>query len=186
MPSIFKSTLNTRPILKNSYRFIRSDVPNKLSRNEILFLYEHNIKMIIDLRTPDEAIKKPCTLESDRNFNYINLPITGGNTIPKSPDDVSESYISMIDLQMKKIIETIENAESNVLYFCNAGKDRTGVVSAILLKRLEISDNEIIDDYIQSANNLKKMLVSFAASNPDIDINVITPCKRYMEEFLKK
>lgn len=31
MEVIFKSTLNTRPILENSLRFIRSDVPTQIS-----------------------------------------------------------------------------------------------------------------------------------------------------------
>lgn len=61
------------------------------------------------------------------------MPVTGGATIPKSVDDVSKSYINMVDTQLKETVDFIMNANSNVLYFCNAGKDRTGIVSAILL-----------------------------------------------------
>ena len=39
----------------------------------------------------------------------------------------------MVDERLHKTINFIFESKSNVLYFCNAGKDRTGVVSAILL-----------------------------------------------------
>ncbi len=41
--------------------------------------------------------------------------------------------------EIDKIINTIMNADSNVMYFCGAGKDRTGVVSAIILRKLGYS-----------------------------------------------
>lgn len=39
----------------------------------------------------------------------------------------------MIDDKMKNIIDTIINAKSKVMYFCTAGKNRTGVVSALII-----------------------------------------------------
>lgn len=104
--------------------------------------------------------------------------------MPECTDDVPLSYIRMADGQMNKIIDTIMNAESNVLFFCNAGKDRTGVVSAIILHRLGADDEFIINDYLLSADNLKEMLQAYAEQNPEIDINVITPKREYMEKFL--
>lgn len=59
----------------------------------------------------------------------------------------------MIDDKMKNIINVIMNAESKVLYFCTVGKDRTGVVSALILKCLGFSDEIIIDDYMESKGN---------------------------------
>lgn len=42
---------------------------------------------------------------------------------------------------MDNIIDTILNADTNVVYFCNAGKDRTGVVTAIILSNLGYENN---------------------------------------------
>lgn len=56
--SIFKSTLNTRQILKDSLRFIRSDVPVQVSEEERTWLLANDITTIIDLRTEDEQLKK--------------------------------------------------------------------------------------------------------------------------------
>lgn len=63
----------------------------------------------------------------------------------------------MIDAQMEKIIDIIMKAESNVMYFCTAGKDRTGVVSAMILRRLGFDDETIIEDYMKSKDNLMDM-----------------------------
>ena len=185
MEIIFKSTLNTRTILKDSLRFIRSDVPTVLAEEEKLWLIENNITTIIDLRTDKERLRKVCPLENDVRFDYYCMPVTGGDIVPKSVNDVSKSYINMVDENLYRTINLILNSKSNVLYFCNAGKDRTGVVSAILLYKSGKTIDYILDDYMKSKENLKDVLISFASQNPEIDINVITPNECYIKQFLE-
>lgn len=71
------------------------------------------------------------------------------------------------------------------MYFCTAGKDRTGVASAIILKRLGFSDEAIIDDYMKSKNNLMDMLTAYGNIHPEVDIEVIIPHRENMEQLLK-
>ena len=101
-------------------------------------------------------------------------------------NDVPESYINMADAQLDAIIDAIWNAQTNVLYFCNAGKDRTGVVSALLLAKMGMSKEYIIADYMESKKNLKEILEDYAKQCPEVDIEVITPHERYMAEFLER
>ena len=184
MGSLLKSTRNTRAILPDSLRFVRSDVPWQLSGEKTGWLLSRNITTVVDLRTPEERRRRPCSLAGDSRFHYHELPVTGGNGIPADPEEVSASYIRMADAQMEKIISLIWNAPSNVLYFCNAGKDRTGVVSAILLCRAGMPREYIVRDYLESGANLKDLLDSFTRQFPEIDSAVITPRPRYMQEFL--
>ncbi len=183
---IFRHTRNTRCIIENNYRYIRSDVPVKVSENEISFLKNHHILTLVDLRTESEQLAKPCPLKEISDFSYFSMPVTGGNAVPESPEQVAVSYLAMLDSQMQKIIRTILNADSNILYFCNAGKDRTGVVSALLLKHFGYTDDYIIQDYMQSADNLKEILCQFAKANPEINPEVITPHESYMQQFLSR
>ncbi len=183
MKSLLNSTMNTRAIIPVGLKYIRSDVPNKITAEEIQWLEENNITTIIDLREENERLQKVCPLIDNRIFKYICLPVTGGNAVPETDNDVSASYIRMADSNMDNIIETILSAETNVMYFCNAGKDRTGVVSAILLHKLGYSREYIINDYIQSAENLRQMLDDFSAQYPNLK-EIITPQRRYMGEFL--
>lgn len=171
---MLSSTNNTRNIIHDSLRYIRSDVPHKLPEDEINWLKANDIHTIVDLRTDAERERKHSPLMDDTDFNYVIMPVTGGDIVPESAEKVAESYVAMMDGQMEKIIDTIENASTNVLYFCNAGKDRTGVVSAILLKRAGYSDEYIISDYMKSKENLANMLKSYAET-AGIDVNIITP-----------
>lgn len=182
---MLKSTLNTRAILPNSLRYVRSDVPDKLTEQETEWLIRENIITIVDLREDEERARRKCPLAEDKRFRYHCMPVTGGNVVPESVDDVSNSYINMVDEQMRAIMAVIQEAETNVLYFCNAGKDRTGVVSASLLLAEGMDEEYIVEDYMKSKKNLKPMLEVYASQNPDRDINVITPHERYMREFLE-
>ena len=182
---IFQSTRNTRPIIENSFRYIRSDVPTKITEQETDWLLTNNITTIVDLRTKEERARKHCPLIDDSRFSYYVFSVVGGDKVPLSTDDVSKSYIAMVDAQFDAMIEFLLNVNSNVLYFCNAGKDRTGVVSAVLLYKLGMSPEYIVNDYLKTKFNLETFLNEFARQNPTIDIDIITPHKRYIEEFLK-
>ena len=47
MSTIFADTKNTRPILENSLKYIRSDVPTVLSEQEKSWMLEHDITTMI-------------------------------------------------------------------------------------------------------------------------------------------
>lgn len=92
----------------------------------------------------------------------------------------------MLDQQMAKIIDTIMSASSNVLYFCTAGKDRTGVVSAVLLRKLGYSDEIIIEDYMKSKENLADMLTAYAKEHPEADMEIMIPHVDNISRLLKQ
>ncbi len=85
---------------------------------------------------------------------------------------------------MDKITDTIMNAKSNVMYFCGAGKDRTGVVSAIILKKLGYSDQVIVDDYMKTKDNLMGFLTSYVKEHPEVDINILIPNEKNIKRVL--
>lgn len=189
MSSLLKSTLNTRvlpvdgiPI--DEMRYIRSDAPLHLTKEEIQWLLDHDISILVDLRSAQELKRKPCPLQNIPGFTYCHLPVTGGESIPKSRPQLNEIYRGMIDKQMDTILETILKAPSNVMYFCTAGKDRTGVVSALLLKRLGVSEDVIVEDYMKSKENLFDMLTAYARNHPEIDIDLLIPQEENIKDVL--
>ena len=184
MSSLLNSTRNTRPLNNGSLKYIRSDAVCELSDEEIAWLIENNVMTIVDLRSAEEAGKEPCCLRDRVEFKYINIPVSGGNTVPESADAVSISYLNMVDDMMWEIISVIENAETNVLYFCHAGKDRTGVVSALLLLKQNVSHEEIIDDYMRSSDNLEALLDEYCRNNPKLNKDILMPKSTYIEQFL--
>ena len=115
--SLFENTKNTRGIIKDSFRYIRSDVPIFLSDKERQWLIDNDVRTVVDLREEIERQQKPCILENDCDFIYISLPVKGGNAIPISTSKVAVSYINMVDDIMENIINTIMNANTNVMNF---------------------------------------------------------------------
>ena len=185
MGSILQTTLNTRALPTGDLRYIRSDYPGNLSDAEVKWLVENGITTIVDLREEKEYIAGPCRLENEDGFTYHHLPVTGGGDTPKSPEAVAETYLGMLDEQKDKIINTIMNADSNVMYFCGAGKDRTGVVSAIILRKLGYSDQVIIDDYMETKDNLMGFFTAYVKEHPEVDINIIIPREGNIKKVLE-
>ena len=185
MSSLLKSTLNTRALPTGDLRYIRSDYPGHLTGAEVKWLLDNGITTIVDLREEKEYTARPCRLENEDGFTYYHLPVTGGGDTPKSREAVGEIYLGMLDEQMDKIISTIMNAKSSVMYFCGAGKDRTGVVSAVILKKLGYSDPVIIDDYMKTKDNLMAFLTAYVKEHPEVDINIIIPNEENIKKVLQ-
>ncbi len=185
MSSLLGSTRNTRVLPTGTMRYIRSDVLENLTDQEIRWLLAHHVTTIVDLRSDEEMVKKPCCLKAQEGFCYVHLPVTGGGDTPKSLEHLHTVYRQMIDERMEEIIDTILRADANVLYFCTAGKDRTGVVSAVLLRRLGFDDETIIDDYMESKENLKDMLTEYVRMHPEVDLEIIMPHRENMAQLLR-
>lgn len=186
MGSLLRSTLNTRALPVGGLRYIRSDAPLCLTEEEIQWLLDNHITTLVDLRSAQELERKPCPLQDVAGFTYYHIPVSGGGDTPKSREHLYEVYRGMVDAQMDAILETILNAASNVMYFCTAGKDRTGVVSALLLKRLGISEDVIVEDYMKSKDNLLDMLTSYVKNHPEVDIDIIIPQEDNIRQVLSK
>ena len=183
MASLFQSTKNTRWLPAKQGRFLRSDLPDRLSEDEIGWLIREDVRTLVDLRTDAERRQRPCPLALRPEFCYHAMPVTGGNAVPSSPEQVPVSYRNMADARMERILDLILESGTGVLFFCTAGKDRTGVVSALLLRRLGADRETILRDYLQSAENLRASLEQYAAQT-GIDPAIITPRREYMERFL--
>ena len=195
--SLLQTTLNTRDlggkktktgfiIIQN--RIYRSDYNNNISpnQNDINFLLKNNINTIIDIRTNQEKNNNKNHFESLINFKYYNYPIEEGSQIPKTKEDVSKSYMDIAcSKNIKYILEKIATAENGVLFHCSAGKDRTGVITAIIYMLCDVLENEIINDYMISKENLKTKFEKIKNTNPNIDLNIIIPQESYIINFMK-
>lgn len=184
MGSLLKSTRNTRALPIGGMRYIRSDAPLCLTEEEVQWLLDNDISTLVDLRSAKELERTPCPLQNMTGFTYYHLPVTGGGDTPKSREHLHALYRGMVDEQMDIILETILNATSNVMYFCTAGKDRTGVVSALLLRRLGISEDVIVEDYMKSKENLSDMLTTYVKNHPEVNIDIIIPQEENIRNVL--
>ena len=85
--------------------------------------------------------------------------------------------------QIKSFFNILNEAKTGIIYYCNAGKDRTGVVTALILSLLGVDRDEIVQDYLASGVFLKDMLQSYSKGQKDL-FNIINPRSETMYGLL--
>lgn len=191
----FTSTSNTRdlgglPIALGKWtkcnRIIRSDVPISLNDDEIDYLLNNKIDTVIGLRDKKHVELSPTCLQQISNFKCHNIALQKGIAKINSEDDLVKTYLKFCENfeEMQSIFKIIANASNGILIHCQEGKDRTGIVVAILLLLTDVPFEDIILDYSCSQIYLKKYIDDILKAFPDFpEYNYKTkPC--YMEKFL--
>ena len=194
MKSLLETTMNTRDL--GGYPcgdggetrwgvLLRSDKIPAPSERDIAYLKELGITAVIDLRTDAEAEDSPNGL-AGAGFDYRRLPITEGSSVPQTEADVPLSYLCIAaDPNMPEVFRTIVGAEGGVLFGCSAGKDRTGVVSAVILLLCGVGDEDIIDNYMLTKECCVPLWKMIREALPQFDLNIVIPKEKYMSGFLR-
>lgn len=147
---------NGRPT--NFHVFVRSSRLTNLTQKDNEFLKEYGVTDIIDLRG-NTTIQYDFTSDDNYNPDYFNF-----HYIPLSNSKVEEylkenelsedfnfgigyGYVAENKSKIKEVFEILANAEGTVLFHCTAGKDRTGIISALILGLCNVSDEDIIANY---------------------------------------
>ena len=162
----------------------RGDLPKQVTQADRQLLRELGITTVVDLRSKEEIERKPDPLAQELGIRYLHCPLAGDGRVP-APDEVPLSYMEMADGtgQMAGALRAIAEAPQAVLFHCTAGKDRTGVVAALLLWLAGVSEEDILADYIVSGPYLQQMLRAYCEAHPGAV--VCPPQSAYMSSFLR-
>lgn len=167
-------------------RFIRSDAPCKITAGEKDFLLEHNVKTVIDLRNEGIAERSPNAFVSDRRFFCYNFPLGANIKVPGSADGVVQNYCDMLEneIVISDIFKKMADSKGGILFHCQEGKDRTGLISAILLLLAGAADIDIFADYEISNVYLYEMIKIAKAVPHGIPDHLLYVKSKYMETVL--
>nr|WP_311376327.1 tyrosine-protein phosphatase [Anaerococcus lactolyticus] len=124
-----------------------------------------NISTIIDLRRINEIdFESESHKKIKENFDYHHISLAPDREFRKEEIEkiisgkisVGQSYRNLIDhyVAVKEIVEVLARAEGSVLYHCQEGKDRTGIVSMIIMGLADVARGDIIADYEISSAHL--------------------------------
>ncbi|MGI5873278.1 MAG: tyrosine-protein phosphatase [Bacillota bacterium] len=141
--------------------FARSDNPRALPEEDMILLREADYRIVVDLRRDEERAARPDLLAAAPGFEYHPLTLNSkpylGRYLLSDSKMVARAYFSELPAAaapLRKIFHLFAEAENGVLFHCEAGKDRTGVVAALLLTLVGAEEAEIIDDYAASFDRL--------------------------------
>jgi protein-tyrosine phosphatase len=143
----------------------RSDALTWLTAEDIETLAAQGLKLAagFDLRTPEELQQMAPGVLFDGGVRHHHMPF-----IPTFGEDrermrtvafatgavAGAEYASMLETAatcFQGVFNALAEQESYpAAYYCAAGKDRTGMMSAVLLRTLGVSDEQIIEDYALS------------------------------------
>lgn len=141
---------------------IRSDIANRLTQEGRQALIDYGVRTIIDLRSPQETAEEPSLFAGDARLAYLNLPLVRGEPhagiLIEQAQTREEEYCIIVDYHadaVAAVMRAILGAEpGGILIHCHAGKDRTGIVVALLLRLAGVPAEVVAADYAQSQQRL--------------------------------
>lgn len=144
---------------------IRSDDLSTITEEDAEPLVAGGLTSVIDLRTPAEVAATGRGVLADRPVAYHHLPLMnsiGQSASPRTPGigmnhhEMGEMYLRMVESaapQLATALSIIALSPGTTAFHCAGGRDRTGVVAAMLLLALGASDEDIVADYTVTGSN---------------------------------
>lgn len=126
------------------------------------------LRTMIDLRREEERAADPNPFAETPTVAYQHLPLhPGWSTILEhgKPNDLAHLYQAIIDNAQAgifRVMSTVANQDAfPLLVHCQIGKDRTGIITALLLSVAKVPYETIIADYALSHHYLQPIFEKY-------------------------
>ncbi|PPG04444.1 protein-tyrosine-phosphatase [Pseudoclavibacter sp. RFBI5] len=148
---------------------IRADDLSVITEADARELTAGGLASVIDLRTADEVALTGRGPLAAHPVAYHHLPLMGsvGGGLPTADEHGSahagmgEMYALMVESaapQLAAALGIIAVSPGATAFHCAAGRDRTGVLAAMLLLALGAADDDIVRDYAKTDANMGAIL----------------------------
>jgi protein-tyrosine phosphatase len=139
----------------------RSDALFRLTESDAAQVQALGVTTLIDFRTPDELEEHGFGGMDHLDAEHLHLPTIDTTRrvldLTEEADEIARALVTAADAYMMMLdrgsnayasaLRVVADSEAPVVFFCAAGKDRTGVFAAIVLGLLGVSDEDIVTDY---------------------------------------
>ena len=140
---------------------LRADKLDRVSPAGQQALVDYGIRTVLDLRYTPEMESEPDAVTESKVIHYIAMPLyelNGDGSLPAVPDDLEGLNRLLLDYRQAQIATVFRTLFAPgalpALFHCTAGKDRTGLIAALILGAVGVPDEAIVDDYALSAQYL--------------------------------
>jgi protein tyrosine/serine phosphatase len=143
-------------------RLFRSDTLQELDGADAQRLVDEvGLRTVVDLRLAGEVRREGRgPLEQEPTVRHLPVPLISvdlsvpGTAVPLITADMHvPHYLGFLDVSATKfrtIAETLADGGLPAVVHCAAGKDRTGVVVAVILDAVGVERSAIADDYVRT------------------------------------
>jgi protein tyrosine/serine phosphatase len=153
---------------------IRSDNPKGLTqKGQQELASDVAPTLVLDLRVPLEVDREGYSIQS-AGTTVLNLPMIPQSGITQvdidagAAGDLVEDYLRQIEVNAGSMVAALhliaDPSNRPVVVHCTAGKDRTGIVVAMLLSIIGVPDEDIVADYHVTSANMGPILERIRAA----------------------
>jgi protein-tyrosine phosphatase len=151
----------------------RADSLARLTSSDIDAAMDLGLRTVIDLRSTDE-LNRNGVFARATDVAFHHLPVFEEYT-PATSDDSEPppgvEYAAMATSGANAVanaVSVIAEGDHAVVFHCAAGKDRTGIVAALVLSSLGVPDESIVRDYSLSELSLEPWLAWAESNAPQV------------------
>lgn len=171
-------------------------IPELLPEDVDLLVSGVGLRTVVDLRSLEEAAAVPIAWH-EHDIDRIHCPVYIGRARPVGDArfDYAAGYLEYLTIDPEPVlraVRTLIDIEAQpALFHCAAGKDRTGVVTALLLDVLGVPHETIAEDYALTLAALPSILRRLSALPPYENLRTTTledhiPEAQTMRRFLRE
>jgi protein-tyrosine phosphatase len=167
----------------NTGRLIRGGKPDDITREDLDVLSkEVGVTTFLDLRGPAQFERAGNSEIVRRGLARVNVPLSKrtpvqgleldfvvGRLEAGTMGDHRASYLRFVSSsdRFKLAMETIvDQGNGAVFVHCTAGKDRTGIMVAIILSAIGVHRDDVVADYAESSRATAELVRTFFGSSP--------------------
>jgi protein-tyrosine phosphatase len=158
----------------------RADGLHRLREADLDAVRRLGLRTVIDLRTPEEIEERGRFPVDDHPVEYHHLSLMD---VIWDKDDRSAHELSAGEFLLIRYLEMLSTAEDRVanafrilaapgalpgVFHCAAGKDRTGLLAALVLSSLGVDDEQVVADYALSDHSRARLLEWAREADPQI------------------
>jgi protein-tyrosine phosphatase len=155
---------------------VRSDSIAHLTPAGQAALTAYGVMTVIDLRTDGEVSSVPNPFANSNGPAYRHVPMIDDSMMVElgAASGMYERYLMMLDGRpeaFRGIFEAVADAEGAAVFHCFAGKDRTGLVAAMVLSLAGVPNDAIASDFAETDAQLalryQEWIGAAAPAGPD-------------------
>ena len=152
----------------------RADGLSELTETDLDVMRELGIRTVVDLRSGQEVEQSRFNVEAHpvtfHHFPFIKA-LPNVEDFERAPGFLSTQYTEMLDEATPQIIGALSALAAPdarpAVFHCTAGKDRTGLLSALVLSLLGVPEETVVADYALSGAAMSRLRAKLIEKYPD-------------------
>jgi protein-tyrosine phosphatase len=152
----------------------RADGLGELTERDIEVLRAIGIRTVIDLRSGDELERSRFDVDAHpvafHHFPFIEV-LPDAEEFDRRPGLLGSQYQEILagaGRQVRGALEVLATPGAlPAVFHCTAGKDRTGVLSAVVLSLLGVDEPTVVADYALSGDAMRRLRAKLILKYPE-------------------